>query len=381
VNLTVTTRPPYGPPVEFVERKGAGHPDTICDALAEGTAQRLALEYLANTGAVQPFNVDKALLAAGTVKVDYGGGVQITRPRLILTGKADFSTWQPSPEALAADAQVELGEILPDAPPDFFDVEVWLTQSSAALATVVEAGGPVPIANDTSFAAVSLPLSPLERAVHEVDRVISDPAFRGRMPVGADVKVMGARSASASRITVAVPVLAGEVHDREEYDAVVTAVAAEAYRVAAESLGAEVEVAVNQADREDTPYLTVSGTSAESGDDGQVGRGNRFGGLITPYRPMSMEAAAGKNPAAHVGKTYHAAGFDIASRLIAETGIEEATVRMLSSIGAPVTHPQAVHVEMVGDAAAEAVGDIVEASLGDWAGITERLVAGHYELY
>jgi hypothetical protein len=56
------------------------------------------------------------------------------------------------------------------------------------------------------------------------------------------------------------------------------------------------EVAVNAADDLTTGniYLTVTGTSAEAGDDGQVGRGNRVNGLITPCRPMSLEAAAGK---------------------------------------------------------------------------------------
>jgi S-adenosylmethionine synthetase len=34
------------------------------------------------------------------------------------------------------------------------------------------------------------------------------------------------------------------------------------------------------------------------------GRGNRVGGLITPCRPMTLEAAAGKNAAMHVGKSY-----------------------------------------------------------------------------
>jgi S-adenosylmethionine synthetase len=58
------------------------------------------------------------------------------------------------------------------------------------------------------------------------------------------------------------------------------------------------EVHVNAADNseEKAIYLTVTGTSAESGDDGQVGRGNRVNSLITPGRPMSLEAATGKNP-------------------------------------------------------------------------------------
>ena len=56
------------------------------------------------------------------------------------------------------------------------------------------------------------------------------------------------------------------------------------------------EVHVNTADKEeeDSIYLTVTGTSAEMGDDGSVGRGNRVNGLITPHRSMSLEAASGK---------------------------------------------------------------------------------------
>ncbi|MHA1487030.1 MAG: methionine adenosyltransferase, partial [Promethearchaeota archaeon] len=52
-------------------------------------------------------------------------------------------------------------------------------------------------------------------------------------------------------------------------------------------------------------YLTITGTSAEAGDDGEVGRGNRSNGLITPCRPMSLEAVCGKNPINHVGKLYN----------------------------------------------------------------------------
>lgn len=53
----------------------------------------------------------------------------------------------------------------------------------------------------------------------------------------------------------------------------------------------KVTVVINAADNyeKDIVYLTVTGTSAECGDDGQVGRGNRANGLITPYRPMTLE--------------------------------------------------------------------------------------------
>jgi len=106
-------------------------------------------------------------------------------------------------------------------------------------------------------------------------------------------------------------------------------------------------VVVNAADDpRGSVYLTVTGTSAEAGDDGQVGRGNRVNGLITPYRPMSIEAAAGKNPVSHVGKIYNVAARDVAEALAAMPEIAAAHCLMVSKIGAPVTEPALVHVKI-----------------------------------
>lgn len=382
MNLSVTTRAPYDPPVEFVERKGTGHPDTICDRLAEELACQLARDYRQYTGAVRHFNVDKAILAAGAVDVDFGGGEHLTPSRLVLVGKAAFGfEWEPDTEELADRYHKRLLELLPDATPEAFTVEVWLNQSSADLAAVVHAETVAPLANDTSFAAVSLPRSPLESAVHEVEVHLNGDAYRARVPLGRDIKVMGARMDGDIAITVAAPVLATRVADRAAYDAVVERIRLDATAVASESAGRPVTVRVNQADQEDSVYLTLTGTSAEAGDDGQVGRGNRFGGLITPYRPMSLEAAAGKNPAAHVGKTYHAIGSDITDRLLAETDASEVTIRLLSSIGHPVTEPQAVHVETAGSVPEDIIRDVAHDCFDDWSGVTDRLIDGRYELY
>lgn len=383
MNLSVTHRGPYAPPVEFVERKGVGHPDTICDHLAEDLARRLAADYMTHTGNVQAFNVDKAILAAGSVKVTYGHGEHITPARLVLVGKANFSThWKPDVAELEPQYKAKLLELLPDASPDAFDVEIWLSQSSADLAAVAGPRDAAPFSNDTSFAAVSLPRSPLENAVHAVEHHLNSDAFRSAVPVGRDIKVMGARIGLETRLTVAAPVMATAVGSHSEYTDVVASVQGTATDVATEAFGGRVQVAVNQGDQDDSPYLTLTGSSAEAGDDGQVGRGNRFGGLITPYRPMSLEAAAGKNPAAHVGKTYHAIGADISERVIDEMDVDEVTIRLLSSIGRPVTSPQAVHLEMSGGPVDDvAMLKIVEEAFEDWAGVRDRLIVGRYELY
>ncbi len=384
MNLSINQRAEYDPTVEFVERKGAGHPDTICDHLAEELARDLAATYLEKTGQVQAFNVDKAILAAGSVDIDFGGGTHTRPSRLVMVGKADgASDWQPDPDDLAVDTKRRLLEILPDASIDAFDVEVWLNPSSVDLSDVVTKGhdADAPLANDTSFAAVSLPRSPLEDAVWRLERYLNSDAYRAGVPIGRDIKVMGARTKADVAVTVAVPVMARAVADRAAYDDVVERVRVDALALLRDVFGDGAVVMVNEADSVDAQYLTLTGTSAEAGDDGQVGRGNRFGGLITPYRPMSLEAAAGKNPAAHVGKTYHALADDIAKRIIAETGATEATIRMLSSIGHPVTEPQAIHVEIAGELDDSATIEIVGEALQDWEGVRDRLIAGEYELY
>lgn len=110
-----------------------------------------------------------------------------------------------------------------------------------------------------------------------------------------------------------------------------------------------VTVSLNTADapHEGSLYLTVTGTSAEAGDDGEVGRGNRVNGLITPYRPMTLEAAAGKNPVTHVGKLYNILAGIIAARIVEELGnVEEAQCFLVSRIGHPIDEPQAVDLRL-----------------------------------
>jgi len=384
MNLTVTTRPHYDPPIEFVERKGAGHPDTICDHVAEELARDLAKSSIEATGSVQHFNVDKAILAAGSVDVGFGGGTHTKRSRLIVVGKANFTPeWQPDIDRLTADTRRRLMEILPDADDDAFDVELWLNASSVDLADVVSEGqrDGVPHSNDTSFAAVSLPRSPLEDVVYRLEHYLNSANYRTDVPIGRDIKIMGARHGNDVVVTVAVPVLARAVDDRAAYDGVVARVRMDALALVRDRFGDHAAVQINQADNAHSQYLTLTGTSAEAGDDGQVGRGNRFGGLITPYRPMSLEATAGKNPAAHVGKTYHAFAEDISDRIIEETGATEATIRMLSSIGHPVTEPQMIHIEIAGDADEAAIAVIAKDRLTDWVGVRDRLIDGTYDLY
>ena len=90
----------------------------------------------------------------------------------------------------------------------------------------------------------------------------------------------------------------------------------------------------------DAVYLTLTGTSAEMGDDGAVGRGNRVNGVIAPFRATSLEAACGKNPISHVGKVYNVLALLAAQDIIKRVPtVRAATVHVLSQIGAPLDQP------------------------------------------
>ena len=373
VETTVTVRPRFEPAFEVVERKGLGHPDTLCDAAAEALGRHLAERALERTGSRGHFNVDKALLVGGAVEVGYGGGRLLRPAQLILAGRADLRGLGRADELAGA----VRGDLPPALSPGALEVEVRVNPPTAELAGLTSPSG-VPLANDTSYAVVSLPRTPLETAVYEVERHLTAAEMRSRLPTGIDVKVLGTRSRGHVTLIVAVATLADRVASAEDYRTVVGDVAEEVGDLAAALLGHRPDVLVNQTPG---PYLTVTGTSAEAGDDGQVGRGNGFGGLITPLRPGSGEAPAGKNPVSHVGKTYHAVAHDAARRLLDDPEVDEVTVELVSRIGAPVTEPHATHVAVAGHVTQARVSEVLQHCLHDWEGVRDRLLAGRYELF
>ena len=101
-------------------------------------------------------------------------------------------------------------------------------------------------------------------------------------------------------------------------------------------------MAVNTADNveNNAVYLTLTGTSAEMGDDGAVGRGNRVNGVIAPFRATSLEAACGKNPISHVGKVYNVLALLAAQDIVEQVpAVRAATVYVLSQIGGALDQP------------------------------------------
>ena len=86
--LVVSTQQFFDDAVEIVERKGLGHPDTICDALAENLSRALCREYRTRFGAILHHNVDKALLCGGRAAPAFGGGAILAPIHVHFAGRA-----------------------------------------------------------------------------------------------------------------------------------------------------------------------------------------------------------------------------------------------------------------------------------------------------
>ncbi len=389
--------------VEIVERKGLGHPDYICDGVAEAVSRALSSYYLENFGRILHHNVDKVLLVGGQSNPWFGGGVVLQPIRIIVSGR------------ITTDVQLEsglkpipFGTLIIDStkkwikenfrfldPDTHVIVDYKIGRGSADLKAIVEAETGVPLANDTSVGLSFAPLSRLEILVYETERLLNSRGFKLKLPmVGEDVKVMGLRRGSRIVLTIASAIISSLVLDPGEYMSVKEQVKEEvlglASRIAPEY---EFEVYVNTADivEKNIFYLTVTGTSAEHGDDGATGRGNRVNGLITPFRPMSIEATAGKNPVSHVGKIYNVVARDIAETIYAKLsskGIKEVYVSLLSQIGKPIDKPQMANIkikmekgmQLTSDIRAEAES-IANEKLEKITSYTKRILKGELQLF
>lgn len=341
--------------VEVVERKGLGHPDTICDALAESVSVRLCRYYLERFGTILHHNVDKILLCGGSARAAFGGGEVLEPLELYLAGRAtsEYQGERIPVAEIAIDAcRTWLQSHLPALDVDrHVKIVSRIRPGSGDLIRIYSKNHErTPLSNDTSCGAGFAPLTPLENVVLTVEHALNSTETKRVHPViGHDIKVMGVRQGSRISLTIGCAMIGRYLSGIEDYLQAKIAARQVALEAARGQTDLEVDAVVNAADDlgQRDVFLTVTGTSAEAGDDGEVGRGNRTSGLITPYRPMTLEAAAGKNPVSHVGKLYNLAATEIASRAVREVAwVAEASCVLVSRIGRPIDDPQVIDLRI-----------------------------------
>src|SRR3989442_6090315 len=383
--------------LEIVERKGLGHPDHICDAVMNEVSISLSREYIKRYGIVMHHNIDKALLAAGAVRRNFGGG-EVKRPMLMVFG--DRATYEvdgdpvPIDEIAVSTAKKWFKKNLRFVDPErHVRYQVELARGSEALRDIFSRKGRFYGANDTSAAVGYAPLTDTERIVLHTERYINSPSFKKEFPeTGEDVKIMGSREGKHLNLTIALAFVDKFIENENQYFKRKAEVVDEVTRFAKSRIKQdELTVSINTLDKRRRGmggiYLTVLGTSADDGDGGQVGRGNRPNGLRPLNRPTCSEAAAGKKPGSHVGKIYNLLTYWIAGHVHQKvTGIKEVYVWLLSQIGRPINEPKVAGVELILEKGVDfkpvskQVNDIVRSELNSINDFTKRLTEGKIQV-
>ena len=396
---------------ELVERKGVGHPDTVCDAVADACSRALCVYYLENFDRVYHHNVDKAALVGGVAKPEFLGGLIIQPQYFLIVGRAINQILTECGDGKSKLEYIPVATICIDTQREVlskifrnlnlnrdiqFDYAV--RPGSIDLTGVFDESHhteDVPLANDTSFGVGYAPYSDVERVTLEAEKLINSPVFKDKCKgSGEDIKVMTQRLGNTVGITIAAAMVSKFINDADEYVSYTNQIRDAVLDLASDIIPErDVTCQVNVADNIEKGilYLTITGTSAEAGDDGEVGRGNRSNGLITPCRTMSLEAVCGKNPINHVGKIYNVLSTEIAREIInrGQGDIVEAHVKLLSQIGHPITEPWVNSIELIPaenvnfESVKKIASEVSEEKLSKDAliDLRKRLIAGDVQVY
>jgi len=338
---------------EIVERKGIGHPDSIADGISEAVSVGLCKLCNEEFGRILHHNTDETMVVGGQSAPKFGGGKMLDPIYILLVGRATTEVdgeRLPYRSVAVKAAYDYLKKTCKNLNVDWDAmIDCRIGQGSVDLRGVYETQKL--LANDTSFGVGFAPLSETEMLTLKTEQLINGPLKRTLPEVGEDVKVMAGRVGNKISLTVAAAMVDSRIPDKDAYISVVEELREKVADNAAKYTKRDVKVYVNTADdyKNGIYYLTVTGLSMENGDDGSVGRGNRANGLITPYRPMSLEATSGKNPVTHVGKMYNLMAIKIAEEIAKEHegAAKEVHVHILSQIGKPIDQPQVANVHII----------------------------------
>lgn len=395
--------------IEIIERKGSGHPDTLADGLAEHLSISFSNYSLEKFGAVLHHNFDKVGLLGGASYVAFGEGYLMDPIRVLINGRMStkFANERiPAKKLLIGWTKEFFKKHLPLIDPDE-DLEFHLNlslQSSPGKTYEKEAKKsarqrwfePESLAdlpelnklrsNDTSVGVGYAPSSTLEIVGLEIEASLNSDEYRKENPwIGSDIKIMGVRNNDKYYFTICIPQVAKHVVNLDNYIENLSKARKHIENILSNNkINVEdSELFVNTRDNYDLAelYLTATGSSIESGDEGLAGRGNRVNKLISPTKPMSMEGSCGKNPVYHIGKIYYVAAFKLANKIYEKLGMEN-EVYLISQSGRDLLDPWIVAVyTQKGLSAENELRQIIKDEIIHFPEITRSILGGEIRIY
>jgi len=372
-------------PIEIVERKGLGHPDTIADGIAESVSIAYSKYCLENFGVILHHNVDKAIVLGGQCDLGYGQGELLKPFRILLAGRMSRSF---------GNQEIDIKNIQATAVKNYFknilprlnlddDLEFYTFTSSNSRIPFWFKPRTIddlpehknPHANDTATIIGFWPLSVLEQMVLASERYFYEfnPEVCPRFDfVGGDIKIMALRREKDVELTLCVPFHADTINSQKEYFEHKRLIGEGLRKSLQEKFGNLFNIALkintqdqkirNKKDDGRGRYLTVIGSALDYGEEGMSGRGNRCRGLISSMRPSTVESIYGKNPVYHVGKIYSF----IAQEIARQIGIRfdcEAIVIVTTRNGDPLYSPHNIVVEVSKSVDKKLLGEIITSQL------------------
>lgn len=392
---------------EFVERKGWGHPDSLADGLAEELSREYSRYTLEKYGAILHHNFDKVGILGGSSYVKFGEGYLTNPIRVLINGRVSTKF---------AEEIIPINELLIKWVRNFFSKRLPMinldkdldyhfnlsNQSSPGKTSETnsdkgtrkywfEPRGLFDIqelkklfANDTSLGVGYAPCSNLELLILKIENHLNSDKYRQLNPwIGSDIKMMGIRLNDHLSITMCIPQISIHVKNVDEYRSNLQKSREDIKTIAKSMKIEDFELNINTRDNYETSelYLTATGSSIESGDEGLVGRGNRINGTIASNKPFSMEGICGKNPVYHIGKIYSLAANQIAKRIFDEYNISS-EVYLVSQSGRDLLDPWFSAIVLPSNFEyTKEVYSLVEEELSNIPKLTTGLVEGKYLLY
>lgn len=385
---------------EVVETKGKGHPDNICDTLAEKISANYSKYTLDKYNVILRHMVDKLAILGGGSIVNFGGGKMISPIRVLINGrftshfKNEIIDYMDIVNKTVTEYFQELFPLLDtnkdliiinnthknEGPGVVFD-KFGKTKNERETFFKVLSDDDVKNhennfrSNDTSTTVGYYPLSLLEKCILEIEGNLNSSKTKKEKPwIGSDIKVMGVRNLNEVDITVCVPLISKYVSNLSDYKSKLKDIKDYILTIINEYFDLEnVEIFINTRDNyiKNDLYLTLVGSAVESGDEGVVGRGNRSRGTIPFTRNMSLEAACGKNPVYHTGKIFTAVANIISEKIFKKFNLEN-IVYITTKMGDDMKKPWNVSIEINGDINDEIHCEIIE--------LTTRIINDHYKI-
>ena len=390
--------------VEIVEIKGAGHPDTVCDTMAEEISKDYSRYCLDTFGFILPHMIDKVGVLGGLSNCEFGRGEIVKPITVLLNGRLSKNLGEkeiPAEQiALTAIKNVLSRTFLLLNVDKYVVVQNNLHYSRGPGVVLVSNQGnerydyytpkapegvmharKETVCNDTSVVVGYAPEMIGEKVARDLEVMLFSREFKASHPfVGTDIKIMLVRTGNNISITCCIPFICAFTPSLDFYKSqkeVLSKLIVKYLLTAYPSL--LFEVFLNTRDNYDKPdlYLTVIGSAIESGDEGLVGRGNRSNGVINVTAPMSIEAYSGKNPVHHVAKVYSFIAQKAAREIHAKSGFNT-EVYLVSQMGRPINNPWKIVIKISGTLSEEMetiIRDILASNLRDCEAVTMALIS------